>query len=114
MHQHAKTPDEFAHLVSVLKGEEKKAQLAVEEAKQKAAEIGKEAREKCIEIAAAAEEEAVSAKNGILAAGKEKIEEEAGKILAKAHAEAKRLRSEKIKPELAKSLAAGLVSRYLE
>ncbi len=112
MHQHPKTPDEFVHLVSVLKDEEKKAQHAVEAARQKAAEIEREGKEKAIELAAAEDEAAVRAKNEILSSGKKKMEEDAEKILAKARGEAKEVRSLKIKPELAKKLAAGIVSKY--
>jgi vacuolar-type H+-ATPase subunit H len=112
MHNHTKTPDEFVNLVSVLKDEEKKAQHAIESAKQRAAQIEKEAREQAIEIASAEQEAAVKAKNEILAAGKKKMDDDTEKILTKARAEAKEVRSLKIKAEQAKKLASEIISKY--
>ena len=114
MHNHAKTPDEFAHLVSSLKDEEKKANQTIESAKQKAVDIEKGAREQAIKISTAAAEEAVSAKNEILASGKKKMDDDTEKVLTKARGEAKEIKAMRIKADLAKAMTDNLISKHRE
>lgn len=87
---------DFMKTVEEIEHSEKEAEKVREDARQKAEQIIRKGKESALKIKSETREEIVKSKNGILQAGKEKIEKEVQAIVDKARQDAEKLKKKSV------------------